>query len=87
MINIFNVSAEVESIISDGGPDCGMPMVEDGLSSSQGSDIEDAATLDTNQPAEILKRRHKAGVDSELAAGTDDQSSKVRNFKVKITTS
>ena len=36
----------------------GMPMVEDGLSSSQGSDTEDTSTMDTHRPSEILKRRY-----------------------------
>ncbi len=35
----------------------GMPMVEDGLSSSQGSDTEDTSTVDAHRPSEILKRR------------------------------
>ncbi len=36
----------------------GMPAVEDGLSSSQGSDTEDNSTMgDSHRPSEILKRR------------------------------
>ena len=35
----------------------GMPMVEDGLSSSQGSDTEDTSTVDTHRPSVTLKRR------------------------------
>ena len=64
-------SAEVESVLSDEGKSStsGMPMVEDGLSSSQGSDTEDPPSggpSDMHRPAEILKRRHKQDVELEL---------------------
>ncbi len=62
-------SAEVESVISEEGKSStsGMPMVEDGLSSSQGSDTEDTSTMDTHRPAEILKRRYKAEINQEIS--------------------
>lgn len=62
-------SAEVESVISEEegkSSASGMPMVEDGLSSSQGSDTEDASTMDNHRPAEILKRRFKSEIEQEL---------------------
>jgi hypothetical protein len=63
-------SAEVESVISEEGKSStsGMPMVEDGLSSSQGSDTEDTSMHDVQDqtPSEILKRRYKAEIDQEL---------------------
>ena len=61
-------SAEVESVISEEGKSStsGMPMVEDGLSSSQGSDTEDACTMDNHRPTEILKRKFKSEIEQEL---------------------
>ena len=65
-------SAEVESVLSeDGGKSStsGMlPNVEDGLSSSQGSDTEDASTLDQHHPTEILKKRYRSQIEAELNA-------------------
>lgn len=52
-------SIEVESVLSEGDKSAsGMPNVEDGLSSSQTSDVEDNSYHDG--PAELLRRRQRA---------------------------
>lgn len=56
-------SVEVESVTSEGKSSMGMPLVEDGLSSSQTSDTEE--TL--NRPADIIKQKQKAEVEQEIA--------------------
>ena len=57
-------SAEVESVISEDGKSVtGMPAVEDGLSSSQASDVEESHD-GTTQPADILRQRCKADIGS-----------------------
>lgn len=69
-------SAEVESVLSEEGKSStsGMPIVEDGLSSSQGSDTEDTSTQDNHRPAEILKRRHIAEIEQELQSKLQERS-------------
>ena len=61
-------SAEVESVLSEEGKSStsGMPVVEDGLSSSQGSDIEEPP--ERKGPADILKHRHKQDIEQQLSA-------------------
>ena len=85
-------SVEVESVLSEEGKSStsGMPIVEDGLSSSQGSDTEDASTYDMQRPTEILKRKFKSQMEHELQnnlrqmdsdgrsmSATDDNSSQL----------
>ncbi|XP_050400153.1 golgin subfamily A member 6-like protein 22 isoform X2 [Patella vulgata] len=55
-------SVEIESVMSDG--ERGMPTVEDGLSSSQASDYEDANNIDSSTPAALIKQKQKNGVKS-----------------------
>lgn len=53
-----SMKTETETVFDTGkSSTSGMPIVEDGLSSSQGSDTEDAPAVDTRRPSEILKRR------------------------------
>ncbi|XP_078313960.1 uncharacterized protein LOC111130338 isoform X1 [Crassostrea virginica] len=62
-------SVEVESIISDGEKNSiGMPIVEDGLSSSQGSDTEEAGSINNmyKSPTAMLRSRQKADIAQEL---------------------
>lgn len=63
-------SAEVESVLSEEGKSAasGMPNVDDGLSSSQGSDNEDIATSYDSKvlPSELLKRRQKLDIAQEI---------------------
>ena len=61
-------SVEVESIMSEEGKSStsGMPIVEDGLSSSDTEDNSLHDNTTANQPAEILRRRHKAEIANEL---------------------
>jgi len=73
-------SAEVESVISEEGKSSslsGMPAVEDGLSSSQTSDVEETLAHDAMpQPADILKQRCKADIDlqQQMADGNGPPS-------------
>ena len=63
-------SAEVESVISEEGKSSsGMPNVEDGLSSSQCSDNDENYAHDSQAPAEILKRRYKAEIETQRLEG------------------
>ena len=84
-------SAEVESVLSDEGKSStsGMPVVEDGLSSSQCSDIDEAfATHDPRRPAEILKRRYRNEMEQqgittngfELCRGPHSQEKESENM-------
>ena len=62
-------SAEVESVISDEekSTPSGMPNVEDGLSSSAGSDVDEMSTNANNKcPSELLKRKYKNDIEQEL---------------------
>ncbi|KAK2153483.1 hypothetical protein LSH36_295g02012 [Paralvinella palmiformis] len=76
-------SAEVESVISEEGKSStsGMPIVEDGLSSSQGSDAEDVSMHDAQEqtPSEILKRRYKAEIDQGMQATESSPSESVHD--------
>ena len=69
-------SAEVESVISEEGGKssslAGMPAVEDGLSSSQASDVEEASHDGTTQPADILRQRCKADIGPPRQAVDDN---------------
>ncbi len=70
-------SAEVESVLSEEGKSStsGMPVVEDGLSSSQASDTEDPSTHELQLPAEILKQRYKRELFSAGIHGDEDHQS------------
>ncbi|XP_062618253.1 uncharacterized protein LOC134279851 isoform X5 [Saccostrea cucullata] len=62
-------SVEVESIISEGEKNSiGMPMVEDGLSSSQTSDTEEGPSSNNvyKSPTARLRSKQKADLDQEL---------------------
>ncbi|KAJ8304322.1 hypothetical protein KUTeg_017905 [Tegillarca granosa] len=61
-------SVEVESVLSDGEKsNIGMPMVEDGLSSSQGSDVEDNVPNPVHSsPTLMLRKKQKAEVEQEM---------------------
>jgi hypothetical protein len=67
-------SVEVESVTSDGENSIpGFPTVEDGLSSSQGSDVEDTAGMDLNSPSHRLRMKQKANVDQEMTKSSEDE--------------
>ncbi|ELU02868.1 hypothetical protein CAPTEDRAFT_210704 [Capitella teleta] len=71
-------SAEVESVLSEEGRSStsGMPFVEDGLSSSQGSDAEDHAPVE--QPAEILKQKRIQEIEEQrLKKALEDSVSEI----------
>ncbi|XP_067666288.1 uro-adherence factor A-like isoform X8 [Haliotis asinina] len=73
-------SVEVESVMSDGDRSTlGMPMVDDGLSSSQASDVEDMCNHDPSIPSEILKQRQKQDIEQELKNSDDKEHSESRN--------
>ncbi|XP_071115877.1 uncharacterized protein [Haliotis cracherodii] len=73
-------SVEVESVMSDGDRSTlGMPMVDDGLSSSQASDVEDMGNHDSSIPSEILKQRQKQDIEQELKNSEDKDHSESRN--------
>ncbi|CAH1796220.1 unnamed protein product [Owenia fusiformis] len=60
-------SAEVESVLSEGRSEGGMPTVEDGLSSSQNSDTEDPFYNELpHNPSELLKQRVKEQINLQL---------------------
>ncbi|XP_052702111.1 uncharacterized protein LOC128178794 isoform X11 [Crassostrea angulata] len=61
-------SVEVESIISDGEKNgIGMPIVEDGLSSSQASDTEEGSSNHVyKSPSAMLRSRQRADIAQEL---------------------
>ncbi|XP_056021840.1 uncharacterized protein LOC125649227 isoform X6 [Ostrea edulis] len=62
-------SVEVESILSDGEKNSiGMPIVEDGLSSSQASDVEEGPSVNNayQSPSAMLRSRQKADIAQEL---------------------
>lgn len=61
-------SVEVESIISDGEKNgIGMPIVEDGLSSSQASDTEEGSSNNVyKSPSAMLRSRQRADIAQEL---------------------
>ncbi|XP_052100297.1 uncharacterized protein LOC127734454 isoform X9 [Mytilus californianus] len=62
-------SAEVESVVSDDDKsNLGMPNVEDGLSSSQTSDVEDAPPSSTHKsPTHLLRKKQSQVVDEQLS--------------------
>lgn len=62
-------SVEVESVVSDDDKsNLGMPNVEDGLSSSQTSDIEDAPSSTVHKsPTAMLRKKQRQGVDQQLS--------------------
>lgn len=67
-------SVEVESVTSDGENSTpGFPTVEDGLSSSQGSDADDAPGMDHNSPSHLLRMKQKANVEEELMRENEDK--------------
>lgn len=66
-------SVEVESVTSDGENSTpGFPTVEDGLSSSQGSDAEDGPGFDHNSPSHQLRMKQKASIDQEMTKSSEE---------------
>ena len=66
-------SVEVESVTSDGENSTpGFPTVEDGLSSSQGSDAEDGPGFDHNSPSHQLRLKQKANIEQEMTKSSED---------------
>ncbi|XP_070177708.1 uncharacterized protein [Littorina saxatilis] len=67
-------SVEVESVTSDGENSTpGFPTVEDGLSSSQGSDVEEGQSVDHTSPSHRLRNKQKADIDQEMNKGSGDE--------------
>lgn len=67
-------SVEVESVTSDGENSTpGFPTVEDGLSSSQGSDVEDGPGFDPSSPTHRLRMKQKAEIEQEISKSTEDE--------------
>ncbi|CAE1250768.1 unnamed protein product [Acanthosepion pharaonis] len=61
-------SAEVESVLSEEEKSNagGMPIVEDGLSGSQASDVDEAFAHDCDSPAKMLQLKQKSELDQDL---------------------
>ncbi|XP_076465835.1 uncharacterized protein LOC143297390 isoform X7 [Babylonia areolata] len=67
-------SVEVESVTSDGENSTpGFPTVEDGLSSSQGSDAEDGPGFDSSSPSHQLRMKQKATIEQEMAKTEEEE--------------
>ncbi|XP_063433167.1 uncharacterized protein LOC134715144 isoform X9 [Mytilus trossulus] len=71
-------SAEVESVVSDDDKsNLGMPNVEDGLSSSQTSDVEDAPLSSTHKsPTHLLRKKQSQVVDEQLSNSENSTKAK-----------
>ncbi|XP_076101617.1 uncharacterized protein LOC143071283 isoform X9 [Mytilus galloprovincialis] len=71
-------SAEVESVVSDDDKsNLGMPNVEDGLSSSQTSDVEDAPPSSMHKsPTHLLRKKQSQVVDEQLSNSENSTKAK-----------
>ena len=74
-------SVEVESVTSEGENSTpGFPTVEDGLSSSQGSDAEEGPVFDPNSPSHRLRMKQKSSIDQEMTKSSGDEVRSLTNF-------
>ena len=73
-------SVEIESVVSEGDNDVtGMPNVEDGLSSSQTSDVEEGVKSEHNTPQKILQKKQQQELEKNLY-GTECSDIKPREM-------